>query len=795
MTLSTSSPYRHLGGSLPLEDQTYVVRAGDQQLYEALRQGEFCYVLNSRQMGKSSLRVRTMQRLQSKGITCGVVDLSAMGTQSTQSAWYKGLAYRIMRNFRALRSPDGSAVDWRGWWKAHDFLSPVQQLGALIEDCLLPAMNGNVVVFIDEIDSVLGLDFSTDDFFSWIRSCYNHRADNVAYRHLTFCLLGVATPSDLIADKQRTPFNIGQAIALNGFEFKQAKAPLQPGLTQANIPDPERVLREILAWTGGQPFLTQKLCQLVTTHWTKEGPESASASNPSSSVEAIVQTYILTNWESQDEPEHLRTIRDRFYAHPERTNRLLGLYQQILKAGSLKGDDSPEQRELRLTGAIIKRKNQLQVFNPIYGSVFDASWVTQALANVRPYAQSFNEWTASGGADSAALLTGIALEAAKAWATGKSLSDQDYAYLAACQAAEQDKVETALAVEAQAKALLAEANRKANRRIKQGAGILGLAAVLLAGSLAFSSQTVQSARIEAADAKNEAQQSRIEAQKSQSIAEEERENARQVASAAKRETEAANRETKAANRETEAATETAQLAREDAEQALLEAQAALEEAVAAEQIAQQAQDAATTAKQETQTARAETAEVTAQRQQAERQVEQAQAELAQANQEIAIAQTERNELTTGTRLERSALAIVRASTAFDLDDLVEAVGLGKALQPFVSEGRSVLTYPATAPILALQTLLTQMPKQAILSYGKDISLQEVVDVWFNEDASVYATRFSYDGFRRTYLQYWNDSGDPLGELIELESYSFDRDAPLPSYLAFSGDRIFMDDNE
>ncbi|MEO0708316.1 MAG: AAA-like domain-containing protein [Cyanobacteria bacterium J06649_5] len=773
MTSSTPFPYRHLGGSLPLEDQTYVIREGDQQLFEALQKGEFCYVLNSRQMGKSSLRVRTMQRLQVEGITCGVVDLSAMGTESTQSAWYKGLAYRIMRNFRAVRMPDGSAIDWRGWWRAHDFLSPVQQFGTLIEECLLPSITDDVVIFIDEIDSVLSLGFSTDDFFSWIRACYNNRADNVAYRRLTFCLLGVATPSGLIADKQRTPFNIGQAIALDGFEFDQAKGSLQTGLAQANIPNPEDVLREILAWTGGQPFLTQKLCQLVATHW------SESAAAPSVSVEAIATAHILTNWESQDEPEHLRTIRDRFYAHPERTNRLLGLYQQILKKEGIRSDDSLEQRELRLTGAIVKRDNQLQVFNPIYASVFDADWVSQSLANIRPYAQSFNRWITSDKTESVSLLTGIELEAAKAWASGKSLSDQDYAYLAACQEAEQDRVETALAVEAQAKAVLAEANRQANRRIKQGVGVLGLAAALLAGSLLFSAQTVQSARVEAANAKESAQQSRAAARESQSIAEKERENARQARQAVS----TANRETKAAN-------ETAQLAKAEAQQALEDTQAALEEAVAAEEIAQQAQRAAAVAKQDTQRARAETAEATAQRQQAEREVRQAQVDLAQANQAIEVAQTERNELSTGTRLERSALALVRQSTNLSLDDLVEAVDLGNALQPFLLDGRSVLTYPATGPILALQTLLTQMPKQAILSYGQDISLEEVADVWFSENASFYATRLSYDGFRRTYLQYWNDDGQPLGNLIELDVYSFDRDAPLPSYLHLSGDRIF-----
>jgi hypothetical protein len=40
--------------------------------------------------------------------------------------------------------------------------------------------------------------------FSISRYCYNKRADRADYRRLTFALIGVATPSDLIADKRRT---------------------------------------------------------------------------------------------------------------------------------------------------------------------------------------------------------------------------------------------------------------------------------------------------------------------------------------------------------------------------------------------------------------------------------------------------------------------------------------------------------------------------------------------------------------------------------------------------------------
>src|SRR5215470_11663369 len=88
------------GGTLQGDAQSYIPRRADSTLYEAINQGQFCYVLTSRQMGKSSLMVRTATRLREDGVAVVVVDLTALGQNLSAEQWYDGLVTRLGEQLR-----------------------------------------------------------------------------------------------------------------------------------------------------------------------------------------------------------------------------------------------------------------------------------------------------------------------------------------------------------------------------------------------------------------------------------------------------------------------------------------------------------------------------------------------------------------------------------------------------------------------------------------------------------------------------------------------------------------------
>ncbi|HEY9700966.1 MAG TPA: WD40 repeat domain-containing protein, partial [Allocoleopsis sp.] len=173
-------------------------------------------------------------------------------------------------------------------------------------------------------------------------------------------------------------------------------------------------------------------------------------------VPEIIEEYIIKNWPSQDEPEHLKTISDRLLSNDHKTIELLSLYQQILThtENPILADYSQIQTDLRLSGLVVQKNNILQVYNPIYQTIFNQHWIQDKLNNIRPYSAALNQWVNSQY-NPVYLLPETELTSAKQWTIDKQLSKQDYQFLADSQtAADHKKNEQLLQANNQAKKMI-----------------------------------------------------------------------------------------------------------------------------------------------------------------------------------------------------------------------------------------------------------------------------------------------------------------------------------------------------
>jgi AAA-like domain len=221
-----SDYFHHRGGTLSPDHPTYIERQADTDLFYALSGGEFCYVLNASQMGKSSLCNRIVSRLVAKGSICAFFDLKELDEIQDQREWYSMLVEELARILKVSYLLKGEQEDWL---LRNNSLPPNILLKKFCTEILLSNLKQDrIVIFLDEIGTLLSKEFK-NYFLTFIRTWHNARVQYPDFNRLVFCLLGIVAPSDLVTDSQYN-FNIGQDIKLAGLEFHNTVESFSQGL-------------------------------------------------------------------------------------------------------------------------------------------------------------------------------------------------------------------------------------------------------------------------------------------------------------------------------------------------------------------------------------------------------------------------------------------------------------------------------------------------------------------------------------------------------------------------------------
>ncbi len=354
---NTNSLIYTVGGTVQAGGGIYIKRKADDELLHHCRANEFAFILSSRQVGKSSLMVRTAHQLETEKIRSVIIDLSGIGVKISADEWYLGILNEITNTLELK-------TDIFEWWLERTGLGPAQRLNNFFRDVLLKEVTEPVVLFFDEIDSTLSIPFS-DDFFAALRAIYNARSTVADFKRLSFVMIGVATPGQLIADSKRTPFNIGNRVELTDFTLEEA-LPLAGDLGA-------QVLGWVFNWTGGHPYLTQRLCAYLSKGKTKLTEESI--------ADAVKQLF---EGEQGRQDNNLQFVRDMLTKRSPDLSRVLKIYKDIYTGKKVTDDErSIAKAHLKISGVVRSENGFLLLRNQIYKKVFSAHWAQENIPKNR----------------------------------------------------------------------------------------------------------------------------------------------------------------------------------------------------------------------------------------------------------------------------------------------------------------------------------------------------------------------------------------------------------------------------
>jgi serine/threonine protein kinase len=319
-TAATFSRLDPGGGAVTLDSEFYVVRDTDPEFNDAVARGDSIVLLKgARQMGKTSLLARGVQRAREGGARVVVTDLQAFDEEvfATSESFYLALAEGLTDQLGLDVAPKdvwsrnkGASVNFRNFVKRE----------------VLDRIDTQLVWALDEADRLFVYPYR-GDVFGLFRSWHNARAfePDAPWRRLTLAIAYATEAHLFIRDENQSPFNVGTRLALSDFTTEQNADLNRHYGSPLGDADLERFGRLV----GGHPYLVRRGLYHMAVH--EVGLDALESVSPSS-----------------DGPfgDHLRHMEDSLSRDPE----LVAAMRAVLR-----GEGSPCSESfylLRSIGAV-----------------------------------------------------------------------------------------------------------------------------------------------------------------------------------------------------------------------------------------------------------------------------------------------------------------------------------------------------------------------------------------------------------------------------------------------------------
>lgn len=323
-------------GAVPLKSRFYVERPTDSAFFSTLEDNVgIVLVKGPRQVGKTSLLARGLQRARASGFETVVTDLQALNTSHLESidtlfqALCRMIAEQLGIKFRLNEvwdPEDGANTNFRSFLKGKVLAEGTERL----------------VWALDEADRLFNYDYR-NDVFALFRALFNARQldPDGPWDRLTIAIIYATEAHLFITDPNMSPFNVGTPIELRDFGVEQVADLNRRFPPPAPLGDHE--VRDFCQLVGGHPYLVRRgLYEMKKHNLAFDSFRRQADSDDGPYGDHLHRILALL----ARDPEMLEEVRAINEGRPGSADTADGKFYRLRSAGVIAGD-SPQGARIR----------------------------------------------------------------------------------------------------------------------------------------------------------------------------------------------------------------------------------------------------------------------------------------------------------------------------------------------------------------------------------------------------------------------------------------------------------------